>query len=255
MLATIDKLLELGLYAGTLLLASGAEVYRIENTIFHMLTACGADTVDCIVTPTGIHLSVRLGENSGTRVRRIEQRSTNLRRVSAINTLSRSLGNSQQSTDDVLKALEAIESETEHNLQEIEPFAAALGGTAFAALFGARGWELPLTALVSIIVFVGKTLLKERGIPGLLADFAGGSLAALCALLSTLLIARLPYEHIVLGSIMTLVPGVLLTSGVRDMLAGDLLSGVIRMAEALFTAASIAAGVGAVLGWWIKWIH
>lgn len=250
----MEQLLELGLFTGTLLLGSGAEIYRVENTIFHMLSACGAECVDCIATPTGIFLSTHAYGYIGTRVRRIEQRSTNLGRVAAINTLSRSLVGNKNDPRAVLEQLQNIEQTTDSNLVRLGPLAAAFGGTAFAALFGATGWELPATALIAWLIFQSAALLQHVDIPELLANFIAGFLAASCALALTLILPQMPYDRVILGAIMSLVPGVLLTSGVRDVLAGDLLSGIVRTNEALFIAASIAAGVGAALGWWTKWI-
>ena len=252
--AKMEQLLELGLYSGTLLLGSGAEIYRVENTIYHLLTACGAEVVDCIATPTGIHLSAHAYGRIGTRVRRIDKRSTNLGRVAAINNLSRSLAGQQNDPGEVLQALCQIERDTEHSLVRWGPLGAAIGGTAFATLFGARGWELPTTAPVAFIVFHSAAFLRKAAIPGLLADFAGGFVAALLALSVTLVFPDMPSDRVILGAIMSLVPGVLLTAGARDVLAGDLLSGIVRTIEALFTATAIAAGAGAILGWWIKWL-
>lgn len=251
----MEQLLELGLFTGTLLLGSGAEIYRVEDTIFHMLSACGAECVDCIATPTAIHLSAHAYGRIGTRVRRIEQRSTNLERVAAINTLSRSLAGNKNDPLAVLEQLQTIELTTEKSLVRFGPIAAALGGTAFAALFGATGWELPATAFIAWLVFESAGYLRRINIPELLASFIAGFFAGFCALALTLILPQMPYDRVILGAIMSLVPGVLLTSGVRDVLAGDLLSGIVRTNEALFTAAAIAAGVGAALGWWIKWIQ
>jgi len=248
----MEQLLALGLYAGDLLLGSGAEIYRVESTIYHLLSACGASDVDCIATPTAIHLSAHAYGQVGTRVRRIRKRSTNLGRVAAINTLSRSLTGRENDPLVVLQRLQCIEADTENNLVALGPWAAALGGTAFATLFGARDWELPSTALVAWLVFQFSTFLRRQGIASLLTDFLSGFLAGLGALTLTLLLPGMPYDRIILGAIMSLVPGVLLTSGVRDVLAGDLLSGIVRTNEALFAAAALAAGVGAILGWWIR---
>lgn len=255
MIERMEQLLELGLYAGALLLGSGAEIYRVENTIYHLLAACGADAIDCIATPTAIHLSARAYGRVGTRVRRLELRSTNLARIAEMNKLSRSLRGEDNEPEHVLQQLRDIEQSTNDYLGRVTPLAAAIGGTAFAALFGAAGFELPATAAVALIVFEVTRQLKRMTIPSLLVDFMGGFLAGLCALILTLFLPQMPYDRIILGAIMSLVPGVLLTSGVRDVFAGDLLSGLVRTNEALFTAAAIAAGVGSVLGWWLRWMQ
>ena len=46
---------------------------------------------------------------------------------------------------------------------------------------------------------------------------------------------------------MPLVPGVAITTAIRDVINGDLVSGVSRAADAFITAALIAAGVGFAL--------
>lgn len=250
----LNQLLELGLYTGVLLMEGGAEVYRIEDTITRMLSASGADAVTSLVTPTGVFLSVEYSGTIGTRVGRVRERSTNLRRVSAINGLSRSLRPGATQPSQVLAELHRIEQATRPYAFQAQVVAATVGGTAFGALFGAREWELPAAALASLAVFLVVTGSAKAKLPQLLADFLGGAVAAVIALSLTLVWRDMHYERVMLGAIMSLVPGVLLTTAVRDMLAGDLLSGTTRMGEALFIAAAIAAGAGSVLGWWIKWI-
>ena len=50
---------------------------------------------------------------------------------------------------------------------------------------------------------------------------------------------------------MLLVPGLAITNAIRDTIAGDLVSGLTRAAEAFFIAISIAVGTGAG----IKYLH
>ncbi|HBC26791.1 MAG TPA: threonine/serine exporter, partial [Ruminococcaceae bacterium] len=54
-------------------------------------------------------------------------------------------------------------------------------------------------------------------------------------------------NHMILGAIFPLVPGVPLTNAVRNLLENDYLSGLVRLADALLTAGCIAIGVGMVL--------
>lgn len=46
---------------------------------------------------------------------------------------------------------------------------------------------------------------------------------------------------------MPLVPGIALTTSIRDFFNGDYLSGAIHMLDAILTAFTIAVGVGAVI--------
>jgi len=52
---------------------------------------------------------------------------------------------------------------------------------------------------------------------------------------------------IIVGSVMTLVPGVAITNGFRDLMAGHLLAGISILANAVLTATAIGIGVAVVL--------
>ena len=54
-------------------------------------------------------------------------------------------------------------------------------------------------------------------------------------------------DKIVIGDIMPLVPGVALTTSIRDLFNGDYLSGAIHLLDALLTAMCIAVGVGSMI--------
>ena len=57
---------------------------------------------------------------------------------------------------------------------------------------------------------------------------------------------------LVVGAIMPLLPGVSFIKGIRDLISGDLMSGVARAFDAGVTAVSIACGVGIVLDIWLR---
>ena len=49
-------------------------------------------------------------------------------------------------------------------------------------------------------------------------------------------------DKIMIGVIMLLIPGIAMTNGVRDMLTGDIATGMLRVANALLLAIAIACG-------------
>lgn len=51
---------------------------------------------------------------------------------------------------------------------------------------------------------------------------------------------------------MLLVPGIIITNAVRDIIAGDYLAGITRGSEAFLIAVAIAVGTGVVISLWIK---
>ena len=54
-------------------------------------------------------------------------------------------------------------------------------------------------------------------------------------------------DKVIIGTLMTLVPGIMITTFMRDIMAGDVLAGLIRFVESLLVAAAIAIGAGAAL--------
>ena len=56
-------------------------------------------------------------------------------------------------------------------------------------------------------------------------------------------------DTVTIGVLMLLVPGAALTNAMREIMAGDIISGVSRIAEVLLVASAIALGV--ILGLWL----
>lgn len=53
--------------------------------------------------------------------------------------------------------------------------------------------------------------------------------------------------NMMIGSVMPLVPGLAITNAVRDLMAGHLIAGLSRGAEAFLTAFAIGTGIAFVL--------
>lgn len=54
-------------------------------------------------------------------------------------------------------------------------------------------------------------------------------------------------DKIMIGNIMLVIPGIQLTNSLRDMINGDMISGLLNMSEALLKAISVAMGFAIVL--------
>lgn len=59
-------------------------------------------------------------------------------------------------------------------------------------------------------------------------------------------------DKTIIGPIMLLVPGLAITTAIRDIIAGDLLSGITKTGEAFIIAIAVAAGSGTVLSLYLK---
>lgn len=71
-----------------MMLENGAETYRVEDTMIRIAEAFGIPNAQSFVTPTGIIFSIE-GTALTTRLVRITERSTDLRKVTIVNDISR----------------------------------------------------------------------------------------------------------------------------------------------------------------------
>ena len=55
-------------------------------------------------------------------------------------------------------------------------------------------------------------------------------------------------DRIIIGALMALVPGIAITNAMRDIMAGDMVAGISKGAEALLIGAAIALGTALGLG-------
>lgn len=80
-----------------------------------------------------------------------------------------------------------------------------------------------------------------------ITNIFGSALVTLVSLITFSIGLPVLYDKIIIGAIMPLVPGIALTTSIRDFFNGDYLSGAIHMIDAVLTAFCIAAGVGTVM--------
>ncbi|MCF0142288.1 MAG: threonine/serine exporter family protein, partial [Parasporobacterium sp.] len=92
------------------------------------------------------------------------------------------------------------------------------------------------------MVFTGNGRLSK-----ILSNLVGGFIAAIvCALFHHFGVGDSLYCMLV-GAVISLVPGIAFTNGIRDMVEGDYLAGTIRLLDALVVFASVAVGMAVAL--------
>ncbi|KAB3527657.1 threonine/serine exporter family protein [Alkaliphilus serpentinus] len=248
------KLLNMAIFAGEIMLKNGAETYRVEDTIFRLCRSRNVSEVEVFVTPTGIFASINPGvennENIITYVKRIKSRAIDLNKVSEVNDFSRRFVEAEISIDEAMSQLKKIDLLPHYPLE----LQALFGGVAsgfFALLFGANSMEFIAALVTSIVVTLSVHFLIKMEFNLFITNIAGGAMSALIAILLSLVLPFTEVDKVVTGAIMVMVPGVAMTNAVRDSIAGDLVSGLARGAEALLIAVSIAFGVGFILRAWM----
>ncbi len=238
-------ILEVAVMAGEVMLSSGAETYRVEDTMDHILKTAKCESVEALALMTGIVATLNddCMEQPITVMKTINERSTNLNNVIRVNAISREYCSGKLSLEEAYEKLKYVKekqySRTFFNIATI------LVSTGFAMMFGGTLADVAAATLVGGGMALCITLGKISKMNTILADiFSCAAVAFLAMLLKNLAFGGLNMDIIIVSAIMPLVPGVAITNAIRDTLQGDYLSGCARILEAFLKAASIAIGVG-----------
>lgn len=245
------KLLEIATYAGQILLESGAETYRVEETIGKIALAFGAEDTESFATPTGIIVSFIYKGELHSIVKRIKSRGIDLNKIDRINALSRKIQNTPMDLDEFYLALKRINKGQTYT--EIHRYiSSALIASSFAVIFGGNLYDF-FSALI-IGCGINYVKLNLKSLNTFFINCVGGAFATTLAILLSYIGITNNISETIIGSIMLLVPGVAITNAARDIIAGDILAGLTRASEAFLIAVSIAVGTGVVISIWINFL-
>lgn len=242
----LNKLLKVSTLAGKILLESGAETYRVEETIVRICLAFGAENAESFVIPTGIIVTITHNDEVSTLVRRITSRGVDLNKIDKINNLSRKIQNSSMSIDDFNRELCIINMNYKYKLITNLIWSSITAGS-FALLFGGDFLDFCGAFIIGAIIKIIALSCQKLNINEFFINSLCGGITALIAMLLIKINLGENLDKIIIGSIMLLVPGLTITNAIRDTIAGDFLSGLTKGAEAFLIAVSIAVGTGAVL--------
>src|SRR5699024_4514641 len=174
----------------------------------------------------------------------IEERANNLEKVDSINNLSRRISDGLP----LKKAIKQLE-----NIHEARMFpfwlvvlSGGIIGVMFLYLFEGVLIDVPAAFVGgSGGVLILEGILRYTKLKFFIEFFA----ALFIGIVGVLYVGAGPgqmLDTIVIASVMPLVPGVLITNAIREMIRGHLLAGIVKGAEAALTAIAIGAGVGLV---------
>lgn len=238
------KIIEVCLIAGKIMLENGAETYRVEDTMMRIAASFGIPHSHSFVIPTGIIFSLDRTEH--TKLVRITDRQTDLRKVTMVNHISRLISKGELTASEAYPLLKQVENS--HLAYPIvwQITAASLASGCFLIMFQGSWYDF-LPAIISgglgftAAVYLHK-LVQIKFFAESLASFIVGILSFL--FVNTGLGQEL--DKIIIGSVMPLVPGLLITNAVRDLMAGHLMAGLSKGAEAFLTALAIGTGIAIV---------
>ena len=244
-----DKLLNVSVELGCRLMSSGAEIYRVEESVRRLLQAYGLDTPEVFAIPNCVIVSVTTPEGHPiTRMRRIGAHGTDIEVLERCNDLCRHLCVQKPPVEKAQAKLESLSD----RVPQYDNWQILLGyGVApafFAPLFGG-GVADAVSAMIGglavgfCLLYAGKFIAAN--------SFFRTAICSTVASLTSLLLVRTGWgqnvDTVTISVLMVLGPGVALTNAMREIMAGDIISGLSRAADSILTAAAIAIGSAAAL--------
>ena len=237
-----NEYLSLALDIGERMLQYGAEVNRVEDTIQRICAAYGAKRVDVFTITSSIVVTV-FSETSGTitQTRRVTGMQYNLFRLDLLNQLSRHICATLPGGKEIRRRLLTIEQTKCYSFgQRLGIY--ALVSSSFTVFFGGTALEALASAVIGVLICFLQLPLQRgefhRIVPLLLLSLFGGVLSHVAVLVGCGQSAAL----ISIGNIMLLIPGIALVNSVRDMVQGDIISGLARFCEAVMLSIIVALG-------------
>lgn len=242
----LNKLLKISTLAGKIMLESGAETYRVEETISRICIAYGAHTADSFVIPTGIIVTITYYDEVATLVNRITSRGVDLNKIDAVNDLSRRIQTEAIDLSDFNKDLIKISNDPRYS-SLITLLCSSIAAGCFSIMFGGNFKDFFAASLIGAFIKIISIIFQKLNINEFFVNSFCGGLCAILAIIFLKINLCSNLDKTIIGSIMLLVPGLIITNAIRDTIAGDFLSGITKASEAFLIAISIAVGTGAIL--------
>ena len=246
-----EQLISCALDIGEQMLLAGAEVGRVEDSMRLICTAYGCRRVDAFTITSSIVLSLTTADGKHiTQTRRISGERTDLTKVHRLNDLSRRICQEKPGYDSVSQEIAAICSTGRYSLW-LEALASAMIASAFTMFFGGSLADGLTASILGLVCRLLTYIMDKAGLNQVFVNVvATFVLCSLGAGLTALSLGQ-DAEKMIIGTIMLLIPGVGLTNSIRDLISGDIMSGLLRFFNSLLVAGAIAAGsilAGHVLG-------
>lgn len=228
---------------GEAMLKSGAENFRLEDSLYRMCKSYGFRRYDVYAIPSNLQITVETPDGDIiTQIRQIESTDIDFDRLDYLNNLSRYVCANQPDEKEFREKYLEVMGREEQKLV-IRYLAGIMGGTGFAVFFGCNFADAVIAVLVSLmIVAVGDWLVKRESnllVYNMILSF----LSEVIILLAMHMGIGSHPDRIMIGIVMLLISGLGVTNGIREVLQRDFISGALNIMNSMLGAAGIAFGI------------
>ena len=242
------RLVDMAMMAGKIMMSAGSETHRVEDTILHILATSDFSNADAFVLRTGITITLSDPRYKTISITsRVYSGPPHLSKVCDVNNVSREFCAGLITIDQAERKLRAIQRTYLYSERAL-CLSHVLATSGFAYVFGGGFLEAFLACFVGILLGINNVYLSKLIKKSFISDLLGAAIVAISSVGISVVVESVFHipvgcQYIIAGSLMPLVPGTAFTSAIRDIVAGDYVSGVARIAEVLIISASVALGV------------
>ncbi len=223
---------------GEAMLVSGAEINRVEDSLSRVGKNFGAVRADVFVLTSVINITVTFADGvQETQTRRILKSTvTDFNKLEELNSICRN--SAHMSINEFEAELKKI---TAKSSEKIKIFIGSiLAAFAFTLFFGGTVVDACVAGVFGIaIYFLQKYFVSPNKV---VFYFVTALLIGIAIYSVKMLMPFLNVDKIIIGDIMLLIPGIAITNAMRDVVIDDTVSGIIKFAESLLWAISLAGG-------------
>ncbi len=237
-----NALLDMSIDLGYELAMAGAETFRVEESISRCLAAYDVQA-EVFAIPNYLVVSIITEDGQPiTRMRRIGSHGNDLDAVERFSGLSRAYCNRTPEPQEGLRWMQLVQQQRLFYSLPMQYLGNFLGAFGYGLFFGGNlvdGFCAGLCGL--LICFVNRILAARKANPFFQTIASSYIMALLAYGLGELGITRNP-DAVTIGALMILVPGLLFTNAMRDIIYGDTNSGVNRIVQVFLVAVALALG-------------
>lgn len=242
------KVMDAAVEAGHILLESGAEIFRVEETIDRICRYYGLGSENnAFVLSNGIFVTAgNEREQFFAKVQHIPVSGASLNRVAAVNQLSREIEEGRYTIEEVQECLKTIR-KMPGKSKRMQIFAAGVGSAAFSYLFGGNLRDAASAFAAGVVLYLFILNIGAPHMSKIISNIVGGAMVTLICIVMFEIGVGQHLNQMIIGAIMPLIPGIMFTNAIRDFADGDYISGAVRMLDAILVFFCIALGVGLVM--------
>lgn len=242
-----NTLLDMSVELGYRLAMSGAETFRVEESISRVLQSYGIQA-EVFAIPNCLHVSIETEEGKPmTRMRRIGHHGNNLDAVEKYNNISRKICSEHPEPDVAAQWIKDTTSAVKEYSLAYILFGNFLIGSSFTILFGGGFRDSLCAGICGLVVGVVNKFMDRMKVNPFFGIITSSFMMAIVAYFAGFLGLINSVDMTIIGTLMLLVPGLLFTNALRDIIYGDTNSGTNRIVQVFLIAAAIALGTGIAL--------